>query len=481
MKRTLLVITSLLTMILGIRAQQIVDGVSVGDFRMARNGDYMVVDMEMNMASLDVDANRAVLLTPRLKNGADSLNLPAVGIYGRKRYYFYVRNGMSMLSGSQETSYRAKKCPDTQDYHAIVPYADWMDGAKLTLHRDDYGCCNTLLAAHQGLLGEHAEPEVKTEFFPELVYITPQAEVEKSRSLEGSAYVDFVVNRTDINPTYRNNVAELGKIQATIDSVRADKDITITSVWLKGFASPESPYAYNKKLAIGRTEAVKGYIQKLFSFAPGIIATDHEPENWEGLRQYVEESTIEHKDAILALIDSDMDPDAKERKIKSSYPAQYTYLLRNCYPALRRTDYRIAYTIRTFTDVAEIRRILQTQPQKLSLNEFYLVAQELEPGTPEFTNVFETAVRMFPDDPTANLNAANAAMNRDDLVGAKPYLDKAGTSAHALYARGVYHAINKEYTEAKTLLQQAESKGLTQAHAALQQIEEILEEQSKIK
>ncbi len=472
MKRTLLVITSLLGLGLTAQAQQIVDGVSVSELRIARNGDYLAVDMDVNMANLHVDANRAVLLTPRLKNGADSLDLPAVGIYGRKRYYFYVRNGMSMLSGSQETSYRAKKRPDTQDYHAIVPYADWMDGAKLSLHRDDYGCCNTLLAAHQGFLGEHAEPEVKPEFFPELVYITPQAEVEKSRSLEGSASVDFVVNRTDINPTYRNNVAELGKIQATIDSVRADKDITITSVWLKGFASPESPYAYNKKLAIGRTEAVKGYIQKLFSFAPGIIATDHEPENWEGLRQYVEESTIEHKDEILALIDSDMDPDAKERKIKSSYPAQYTYLLRNCYPALRRTDYRIAYTIRTFTDVAEIRRILQTQPQKLSLNEFYLVAQELEPGTPEFTSVFETAVRMYPSDPTANLNAANAAMRRGDLQTAATYLAKAGNTPQAVYARASHAFLSGEYSQAETLFRQAKQMGVEQAVETLEQLPE---------
>lgn len=468
MKRTLL-ITPLLALALTARAQQIVDGVSVDEFRMARNGDYMVVDMEMNMAALDVDANRAVLLTPRLKNGTDSLDLPAVGIYGRRRYYFYVRNGESMLSGSKETSYRAKKCPDTQDYHTIVPYAGWMDGAKLTLHRDDFGCCNTLLASQQGLLGEHTE---KTAFFPELVYIRPRAEAIKSDTLEGSAYVDFVVDRTDINPTYRNNVAELGKIQASIDSVRGDKDITITSVWLKGFASPESPYKHNTELAIGRTEAVKKHIQQLYKFEEGLISTDYEPENWEGLRRYVDASNIDNRAEILALIDSDMEPDAKEQRIKAAYPAQYRFLLQNCYPALRRTDYRIAYTIRTFTDVAEIRRILKTQPRKLSLNEFYLVAQELIPGTDEFTNVFETAVRMFPDDQTANLNAANAAMRRGDLEGAKQYLAKAGDTPEAVYARASHAFLSGQYPEAEALFRQARQMGVEQAVETLEQLPE---------
>ncbi len=448
-------------------AQQTVDGVTVSELRMERNGDYLAVDMSMDMAQLDVESNRAVLLTPRLKNGADSLDLPAVGIYGRRRYYFYVRNGISMLSGSRETSYRASKRPDNTAYHTIVPYAGWMNGASLTLHRDDYGCCNTLLAAQDALLGEHTE---QIAFFPELVYVRPEATIEKRDSLEGSAFVDFVVDRTDINPTYRNNVTELGKIQAGIDSVNSDRDITITSVWLKGFASPESPYAHNTELAMGRTQAVKDYIRQLYNFREGTITTDYEPENWEGLRKYVEKSNIDNKEQILALIDSDMQPDAKEQKIKTTYPVQYRFLLQNCYPALRRTDYRIAYIIRTFTDIDEIRRILQTQPKKLSLNEFYLVAQEYEPGTEEFTNVFETAVRIFPTDPTANLNAANAAMRRYDLAAAEKYLAKAGDTPEAVYARASYAFLSGNYEQAEALFRQAKQMGVKQAVSTLEEL-----------
>jgi len=466
MKRSILITAILLGCVSVTNAQSIVDGVSVDGFKMERNGRYIAVGMNLDLSDLDVDGNRAVLLTPRLVNGKDSLDFPSVGIYGRRRYYFYVRNGESMLTGKEEKSFRASQKPDNIVYNEVLPYEAWMNGATLSLHRSDYGCCNTLLAEQDGLLGHHAEA-----FFPELVYVRTEAERVKSRSLEGSAYIDFPVDQTTINPDYRRNTVELGKIQSTIDSVRNDRDITITQVWLKGYASPESSYAHNKELAIGRTEALKKYIRQLYHFDDKVIATDYEPEDWNGLRRYVMQSDIDHKQEILDIIDSDRDLDSKEWKIKSTYPEEYRFLLQNCYPALRHTDYRIAYTIRGYSNVDEIERILNTQPQKLSLNEFYLVAQKYEPGSDEFTEVFETAVRMFPTDETANLNAANAAMRRGDHATAKRYLDKAGNSPEAVYARGALAIRMEDYDTARRYLYEAKALGVKQASVTLDELD----------
>lgn len=447
--------------------QTVVDGVAVSGFKMERNEGYMAVDMTLDLSALDVESNRAVLLTPRLVNGADSTDLPAIGIYSRRRYYYYVRNGESMLSGSGEQSFKAADKPDLFVYNKVIPYEAWMNGATLSLHRDDYGCCHTLLAEQDGMLGRHLEA-----FFPTLVYVSPKAERVKSRSLSGSAYIDFPVNKTEIYPDYRRNTVELGKIRATIDSVRSDKDVTITSVWLKGYASPESPYSHNTKLAMGRTEALKEYISRLYHFEESSILTDHEPEDWAGLRQYVENSNLKHRTEILALIDSDREPDAKEWKIKSTYPEDYRFLLQNCYPALRHTDYRIAYDIRSYSDVEEIKRVLATQPQKLSLNEFHLVAQSYEPGTDEFTEVYETAVRMYPADETANLNAANAAIRCDNFEAARRYLGKAGSSSEAVYARAALAIRMKDYPTAVKYLREAQGMGLEKATTTLKELAE---------
>lgn len=288
------------------RKQDIVNGVSVENLRIEHNGRYISIDMLWNLSKLDVDNNRAVLLTPRLVNGNDSVDLQSVGIYGRQRYYFYVRNGESMLSDKNEKSYKHSEKHDTIEYHNMVSYAEWMNGSVLSLHRSDYGCCHTLLAEQNGMLGQYTET-----FFPELVYVRPQGLIEKRDSLEGSAFIDFPVNQMVIYPDYRHNTSELRNIQSSIDSVRNDRDITITSVWLKGYASPESPYAHNKELAIGRTTALKKYIQQLYQFESDVITTDYEPEDWAGLRRYVEQSNLEHRTEIIALIDSNLEPDAR--------------------------------------------------------------------------------------------------------------------------------------------------------------------------
>ena len=472
MKRTIFILAILLGIgnMLKTMAQStrdIIPGVSIENFNMNREGKYLTVEMNLDLNKLNVDANRAVLLTPRLVNGTDSLDLPSVGIYGRRRYYYYVRNGIGSISGENETVYRVSDKPDNVAYNNLAEYEAWMDGATLKFHRSDWGCCHEILAEYEGIVGRHREA-----FFPELVFVQPKAEIMKSRSLSGSAYIDFPVDQTVIYPDYRRNTVELGKIQATIDSVRNDKDVTITSVWLKGFASPESPYKHNTELAIGRTAALKKHIRQLYHFADSIIQTDYEPEDWEGLRRYVEQSNINHREKILTMIDSDMEPDAKETKIKRTYPEEYRFMLQNFYPALRHTDYRIDYNIRKFSEAEEIKRIMAEQPQKLSLNEFYLVAGKYEPGTVEFTDVFETAVRIFPNDTIANLNAANAAIRRDDYVRAEQYLEKAGDIPEAVYARAALAIRKEDYETARRYLETARDMGLEQAATTLNELNE---------
>lgn len=471
MKRMTIILAALLgiaTMpeVAGQEAKDILPGVSIGNFDMSRNGKYLTVEMDIDMTDLDVNTNCAVLLTPRLVNGADSIDLPSVGVYGRRRYYYYVRNGIYTISGETEQAYRAKEKPEQLAYNKPIVYEDWMDGATLKFHRSDWGCCQDILAEYEGILGHHKEA-----FFPALQYDKPKAEMMKSRSLSGSAYIDFPVDQTVIYPDYRRNTAELAKIQGTIDSVRNDKDITITSVWLKGFASPESPYRHNTDLAIGRTAALKKHIRQLYNFADDIIKTDYEPEDWAGLRRFVEQSNIDHRTEILALIDSDMEPDAKEWKIRRTYPGEYKFMLQNFYPALRHTDYRIDYTIRKFSRVDEIKRIMNERPQKLSLNEFYLLSQEYEEESEEYANVFETAVRMYPNDEVANLNAANVAMRRNNLDAAERYLTKAGNSPKAVYARGALAVCKRDYATARQYMNKAKEMGMEQAATVLEDLD----------
>ncbi len=468
MKKIFLIFAALVAVV-STQAQTIFNGdVTVKNFTMERDGDNMFVEMDLDVSALNVHNNRVEVFTPVIVKDDNEQELYSVGVYGRRRYFTYVRNGWSILGEQNDVVLREKDCPDVITYKTYVPYEEWMNGSHIRIANNLYGCCNKMLDEQFADLGgwEHYE------YIPQYVYVSPEAEAVKSRELTGSAYIDFPVSQTVIYPDYRNNRVELAKILATIDSVRNDEDVTITSLWIKGFASPESPYDNNTRLAKGRTEALREYVNKLYHFPASIITTAYEPENWEGLRAYVEQSNITNRESILRIINSDREPDNREWVLKSTYPTEYRFLLQNCYPALRRSDYKVEYVIRSFTDPKDIIRIMRTAPQKLSLQEFYLGAQSLEPGSETFYELFDIAVMMYPDDMVANLNAANAAMINGNMRNAERFLAKAGRSDEAIYARGVHAALSGDYEKAEGYFKIVKDR-IAAAADALEQIAKL--------
>ena len=439
---------------------QTVTGVNVYSYAMERAGDYVVVDMDIDLSQLEVKGAEAVVLTPHIVSDTLSVALKSIGVYGRNRDFYYQRNAELAPTSGDDLSFRNKKTPETIAYHAVVPFEQWMDGCQLVFERTDCGCNNTNLGTEGNVLIDRFPLEP---YKPTLLYIRPEAEREKTRELSGTAYVDFVVNKTDIRTDYRNNTAEIAKITGTIDSVKSDSDMTITAITIKGFASPESPYKNNARLAEGRTEALKRYVESLYNFDAGLITTTFEPEDWAGLENYVEASEIETKDAILAIIRNNEEPDRKEWQIKSKYPNEYRYLLDNCYPALRRSDYTVHYTVRKYSEPAEIERIMNTAPQKLSLDEFYILAQTYEPGSAELDELWEIAVRMYPNDKIANFNAANSAINKGDYERALCYLNRVGNRPEVDYSLGCIEVLKEKYEASLDYLYKAKDAGIEEA------------------
>ncbi len=123
---------------------------------------------------------------------------------------------------------------------------------------------------------------------------------------------------------------------------------------------------------------------------------------------------------------------------------------------------------------------MRERPQNLNLNEMYLAANTYEVGSPEYYEVFDVAVRMFPSDPVSNVNAANSAMASGDYTRAARYLEKAGDTPDADYARGVLQAIQGNYEEAVPLLEKARDGGISQAADALAQISTIRQRKQEI-
>ena len=436
-----------------------------------RSENKLFVSADIDIQDIRRGTNRELWITPEVVADDNTEKLPAVVLAGRNRFFQAQR--LDLPAKENYTLLRDNYKDPSYTYTATVPYEKWMHGAQLKVVLELRGCCSDSIERQEILLTNiNVEPPVE-KFVPVFNWITPTPEEHKTRELRGQAYIDFPVNKIVIYPEYRRNTVELAKIRATIDSVHQDPDITITALSIKGYASPEGPWNNNVRLAKGRTAALKTYVEELYHFDKDFIKTNYDPEDWGGLKAYVEKSQIANREGILELIDSDLEPDKKDAKIKATYPQQYAFLLAEVYPALRHSDYRIEYNIRSFTDVNEIINLVKTRPQKLSLNEFFIAAKSVEPGSDIYNEIFETAVRMYPDSEVANLNAANAAMGRGDYAAAARYLAKAGEDPTAVYAAGVLAALQGNYDLAREKFSAAARLRVADAPAALKQLEQM--------
>lgn len=439
----------------------------------------LLIGMTLDFGEIKVPSDRSLVCTPVISAGDSIRPLTPVILSGRDRHILYERTERTYTTHDEYELLRENGKPQTFEYTTRTPMAPWMKKSEVALVIDECGCGWEALQNDRSPLFpiNMAEPVVLK---PLLAYRTPEAEAVKARSIEGKAFLDFPVNKITIYPDYRNNPRELAAIRATIESVKDDPYATITEVWIKGFASPEGTYANNTYLAENRAKALCDYVKSLYRFEHATFSVDFEPEDWEGLEKRLEEMNLPDKAELLAIIRNPepRDLDKKEWKLKTlNGGTSYKILLRDIYPALRHSDYVVKYNIRNFT-AEEAKSLIYTDPKKLSLNEMFMVAQLFEAGSEKYNEVFEIAVRMFPDDPVSNLNAANIAIRTGQFDRAESYLAKAVEGDEKQLALASVRMLRGDLDGAEAILKGLENSSVAgeAARANLEQIKAKREE-----
>ncbi|MDE6028647.1 MAG: hypothetical protein K2G23_11295, partial [Muribaculaceae bacterium] len=348
-------------------------------FDLKKVGDRLNIDMTLDAAKLRMPTNREMIYTPMIVNGTDTLRMKSFSVAGKNRYYSHLRGDNNT---KDPRAYRAGDIKEPIRCQYEIPYAEWMQTAKVEVEAQERGCCNKDGQAYYVPIAQI--DLVPRNFEPQMVYVTPKAEAIKERQINARAYIDFPVNKIEIYPDYRRNPQELKKILATIDSVRSDENLTFKSIHIKGYASPEGSYANNERLAKGRTQTLADYVRNLYKFKRDVITTSYTPEDWAGLEEYLKseaaQRTLTNPAGILAIIN---DPayrgkdDAREAAIKTKFPKDYQYLLAEVYPGLRHSDYAVNFTVRSYQTPEEISKIMKTAPQNLSLSELFVLAKSL--------------------------------------------------------------------------------------------------------
>ena len=474
-KKNIYMIVLLFTTLLNLSAQETADLVEVVCKEALQRGDSLYVEALITVKSEALKTRKSLELVPVVTNESRKAGMLPVLLNGRIRDKVYNRE--IALGNLQPVPYYTvlKVVGETEQtirYNSAIGWEDWMKDARILLSADLCGCggqeTSDLLIADK----IRRRPDKRYEVVPAFAYITPQAETEKHRAEVGSAYLDFQVGRSQILPDFRNNRSELKKIDETIQTVLSDKNITPQGIVLKGYASPEGSYASNDRLSENRVKALCDYIRRQHNFKEDFFVLDNEPEDWDGFKVKTEaDANIPDRDAVLEIINSSDEPDRKESDLRSlNGGVAYRYVLENIFPSLRRSEYRINYIVRSFS-VEEGREVIKTHPEQLSLSEMFAVANSYPVASDEYNSVFDIAVRLYPEDEIANLNAANIAMGKGDYSSARHYLSKAGETPEAIHARGVLNLLEGNLEEALVLLKKAKEMGVSEAASNLEELE----------
>ncbi len=160
--------------------------------------------------------------------------------------------------------------------------------------------------------------------------------------------------------------------------------------------------------------ALRDYLASRYDFSRNQYYIIFGGENWDGLVKALDTIDFEYKDEALNIInDIPVEKVGKLRLDAASWGVPYRYMLKYIFPSLRVAICKVNYEIKNF-NLDEAKEIIKTRPQNLSLNEMFMVANSYPKGSQEFIDVFETAVRMYPKDEIASINAATAALSRND-------------------------------------------------------------------
>lgn len=430
-------------------------------------GKELVASISIDITR-DLSPNESVVLVPVVSDSLEHrLELPPIYINSRKQHIVFLRE-----TGRKDKAAQAlqRKNGDKQTMHYLqsVPFEQWMNQATLSLIEKSCGCGIPGTEDFTCIARLHPQPTP----VPQLAFLTPQVESSKIRTEKGSAFIDFPVNVTTIHKEFSNNTTELDKIIGSINTIKGDSNVSITHINIHGYASPDGPFRLNERLARERTQALKKYVSQLYTFDSKDIHTTYTPEDWEGFEALLGDTIFQNKEAIMKIVTSTMHPDRKEEMIKTKFPAFYRFVLKHWFVILRHSDYTIEYYVRPFT-VKESQKIFDTNPKNLSLEEMFRLALTHTPGSETYNRIFMTAVQLFPDNPTANLNAACIALTQRDTKAATAFLRKAPEVPEKTLAEGVVCFLQGDYDKAETLFRQAKDAGLPQADENLKQIGEL--------
>jgi hypothetical protein len=470
------------------------DQVKITNNQVKKDKDKVIIDFDVWLNEFQIPSDDQLTLTPVFKTDeGKTLALPVIIINGKKRDNLYIR---SLVLDPQNIipAYYILRAPQKTitkkiNYKTEIPFEKWMTDASLFLDEDLCGCGGNGMAFSRDLVANRISlpftRQFEYDYKPSVRFTDPPREDPKKRDERGEAYLIFKTGKWDILPELFDNRKELRKIEQSLHFVNEEPTAVITSVSIKAYASPEGAFDMNYNLSVKRAGALRAYVQTIHKIPSGILSSDGFGEDWDGLVKLIEDDhRIENKADVLRIIKTVSIFEGREKQLMELAGGRsYAYMLKNLFPLLRRSVYTIEYTVPEFS-LERGKELSKTKPKMLSLKEIYEVANTYEKGSEDFIELFNAALKNFPEDKFANLNAAAAYILENDYESAGAILEKYKNEPEAWNNLGVVFSYQCRFEEAEEYLQKAHRQGDAEARhnlAVLGDLKNAFEAYQKLK
>ncbi len=269
--------------------------------------------------------------------------------------------------------------------------------------------------------------------------------------------------RFDLNRDEENKE----KIENFKDFLKKGWDIQ--SVEVNAWASPEGEIAYNEELSEDRASTGKKYWEGIFKgiekdldeYEVPEIKVQAKGEDYETFMQELRASDLPEKDAIANVINSELDPLEREKRIKDM-TVIYDEIEKILRP-LRRAEIVVrAYEPRRTEE--EIATLSTTNPEELDANELFYAAT-LTDDVETKIEIYNAAKEIFPQDYRGFNNAAFFNLQLGNIEEAVRDLEQANelapNSGHVLNNLGVIAAWEGDTENAKSYYEAAQGHGIS--------------------
>ena len=166
--------------------------------------------------------------------------------------------------------------------------------------------------------------------------------IDKFVTVEDRNYIRFFVGDTRVVDTLGDNGRQLDKITGLMRQIIEQQEFYVDTITLTAASSPEGGYAFNDRLSQGRAQALKQYLVKRYGRGIDTMLTVRwVAEDWPELTLRIRtDKSIENREAILALIARETNPDRRKQSIRQRFPEDYAYIRSVIYPQLRAVNFR---------------------------------------------------------------------------------------------------------------------------------------------